>query len=359
MDERLTTFLERLYREGREHDADKGDRLERLRNVEPDTARLLALLIRATGARDVLEIGTSNGYSTVWLADAMWATGGRMVSVDIDPGRTAMAAENLQRAGLAGRVELRTEDAGETLRTTGDASLDFVFLDAERPAYVRYWPELVRVLRRGGLLVVDNVLSHADQVAEFRALVHADERVSEALAPTGAGALLVVKNTAAIELRDYDPAWPDRYAHEAARIREALGERVVRIEHVGSTSVPGLAAKPVIDIALEVPDSSDETAYAPDLEAAGYAFRIREPEWFEHRFFKGAASDVNLHVFSAGCSETARMLRFRDRLRSNDADRELYERTKRELAARGWRQVQDYADAKDAVVAEILTRAGA
>jgi GrpB-like predicted nucleotidyltransferase (UPF0157 family) len=169
----------------------------------------------------------------------------------------------------------------------------------------------------------------------------------------------VVKNTATIELRDYDPAWPDRYAREAARIREALKERVVRIEHVGSTSVPGLAAKPVIDIALEVPDSSDETAYAPDLEAAGYAFRIREPEWFEHRFFKGAASDVNLHVFSAGCSETARMLRFRDRLRSNDADRELYVRTKRELAARDWRQVQDYADAKDAVVAEILTRAGA
>jgi GrpB-like predicted nucleotidyltransferase (UPF0157 family)/protein-L-isoaspartate O-methyltransferase len=358
VDERLATFLESLHREGREHDADKQDRLERLRNVEPETARLLAVLIRAMHARDVLEIGTSNGYSTIWLADAVADTSGRVVSVDADPARTALAAENLHRAGVDLRVDLRTEDAGETLRGAGHASQDFVFLDAERPAYVGYWPELVRVLRPGGLLVVDNVLSHAGELAEFRALVEADERVTDAVAPTGAGALLVVKQTAAVELSDYDPAWPGLYAREEERIRGALGERVLRIEHAGSTSVPGLAAKPVIDIVLEVADSASEADYVADLEAAGYAFRIREPDWFEHRMFKGPEFDANVHVFSAGCSEVERMLRFRDWLRANKADRELYERTKRELAARDWRRVQDYADAKTDVIAQIMGRAG-
>jgi predicted O-methyltransferase YrrM len=191
VDARLTAFLEQLYRQGREHDAGKEDRLERLRNVEPDTARLLAVLIRATQARDVLEIGTSNGYSTIWLAEA--TREGRVVSVEIEPERTEMARANLRDSGLEARVELLTEDGAAVLERTPDASLDFIFLDAERPAYTGYWPHLVRVLRPGGLLVVDNVISHAEQVAEFRALVEVDERVTEALVPTGAGALLVVK----------------------------------------------------------------------------------------------------------------------------------------------------------------------
>jgi GrpB-like predicted nucleotidyltransferase (UPF0157 family) len=162
-----------------------------------------------------------------------------------------------------------------------------------------------------------------------------------------------------IELSDYDPAWPAAYAREADRIRGALGERVVRLEHAGSTSVPGLAAKPIIDVVLEVPDSADEPAYAPDLEAAGYVLRIREPDWFEHRLFKGPDTAVNLHVFSRGCEETDRMLLFRDRLRSSDADLDLYARTKRELASRRWKYGQQYADAKTAVVTEILHRARA
>jgi len=165
--------------------------------------------------------------------------------------------------------------------------------------------------------------------------------------------------TRPIELHEYDPSWPERYAEHAARLRGALGERLVRIDHVGSTSVPGLAAKPIIDIALEVPDSADEPAYAGDLEAAGYALRIREPEFFEHRFFRTADGDVHVHVFSAGCSETDRMVRFRDWLRTNDADRELYLRTKRELAARDWKYMQQYADAKTGVVEEIIARATA
>ncbi len=162
-----------------------------------------------------------------------------------------------------------------------------------------------------------------------------------------------------IEIRDYDPEWRRLYEREEARLRSVLGNRVLRIEHAGSTSVPGLPAKPVIDIVLEVPNSADESAYVPDLEAAGYVLRIREPEWFEHRVFKGPDTDVNLHVFTVGCGEVDRMLLFRDWLRTNAADRELYLNAKRELAARDWKYMQQYADAKTAVVGEIMSRAEA
>jgi GrpB-like predicted nucleotidyltransferase (UPF0157 family) len=161
----------------------------------------------------------------------------------------------------------------------------------------------------------------------------------------------------AIELHEYDPEWPANYAREERRIREALGDRVVRIEHTGSTSVPGLAAKPIVDIALEVPDSTDEPAYVPALEARGFVLRIREPDWYEHRLFRGPDPNVTVHTFSAGCEEFDRMVLFRDRLRTDDADRALYERTKRELAAREWTYMQQYADAKSEVVREILARA--
>jgi GrpB-like predicted nucleotidyltransferase (UPF0157 family) len=128
---------------------------------------------------------------------------------------------------------------------------------------------------------------------------------------------------------------------------------------VGSTSVPGLAAKPIIDMVLEVADSSEEAAYVPDLEAVGYALRIREPSWFEHRMLRDPDESVHLHVFSAGCPETRRMIRFRDHLCASAADRDLYAATKRELAAREWKYMQQYADAKTDVVAEIMARAAA
>lgn len=160
-----------------------------------------------------------------------------------------------------------------------------------------------------------------------------------------------------VTLADYDPTWPRLYEREAARIRAALGDRARLLEHVGSTSVPGLAAKPKIDILLAVANSADEPAYVPVLEAAGYVLRIREPEWHEHRMFKGPDTDVNLHVFTVGDGEIARMLRFRDHLRANDADRRLYEATKRALAAQTWAYVQHYADAKGEVVAQIMARA--
>ena len=162
---------------------------------------------------------------------------------------------------------------------------------------------------------------------------------------------------AAIVLADYDPEWPRLFEREAQRIRGALGDKALQIEHVGSTSVPGLAAKPVIDIVLVVNDSSDEESYVPPLEAAGYVLRIREPELDEHRMFKGPDTRMHLHAFSDACAEIDRMLRFRDRLRESDADRALYERVKCDLARREWKYVQNYADAKSDVVEEILARA--
>jgi GrpB-like predicted nucleotidyltransferase (UPF0157 family) len=168
----------------------------------------------------------------------------------------------------------------------------------------------------------------------------------------------VQPHNAPITLVAYDPDWPRLFAREADRIRSALGGQAVRIEHVGSTSVPGLTAKPIVDILLVVPDPADEPSYVPQLEAAGYVLRIREPEWFEHRMFRGPDTPINLHVFGPDAAEAERLLRFRDRLRNDDGARDHYASTKRELAQRTWRHVQDYADAKTAVVNEILDEAG-
>lgn len=160
-----------------------------------------------------------------------------------------------------------------------------------------------------------------------------------------------------ISIIDYDPAWPQTFARETRRIGAILGPQALRIEHTGSTSVPGLAAKPVIDIVLVVADSSIEDAYVPLLESAGYPLRIREPEWHQHRMFKGPDADINLHVFSLRCPEIDRMLLFRDWLRANDRDRDRYQRTKIELARNHWDSVQDYADTKTRVIEEIIGRA--
>jgi len=162
-----------------------------------------------------------------------------------------------------------------------------------------------------------------------------------------------------IVLSEYDPEWPKWFAQAESEIRLALGDTVLQFEHVGSTSVPGLAAKPLIDIDLVVADTNDEEAYVPKLEAAGYVLRVREPDWFEHRMLRGQDPPVNLHVFPTGCEEVERMLLFRDWLRTNEEDRERYARAKRELAAKEWKYVQNYADAKSEVVQEIMARAGA
>jgi GrpB-like predicted nucleotidyltransferase (UPF0157 family) len=164
----------------------------------------------------------------------------------------------------------------------------------------------------------------------------------------------VQPHNATITLAAYDPDWPALFRREADRLNSVLGTDALAVEHVGSTSVPGLAAKPVVDVLLVVRNSADEPRYLPRLEDAGYVLRIREPDWFEHRLFTRRDISINLHVFSSGSAEAARMLRFRNRLRADDAARTRYENVKRELAQRTWRHVQDYADAKTAVVHEIL-----
>ena len=160
-----------------------------------------------------------------------------------------------------------------------------------------------------------------------------------------------------IYLAPYDPAWPSLFTRLAQKIHAALGDAILLLEHVGSTSVPGLSAKPIIDMVLAVADSRDEASYVKPLEDKGYTLRIREPDWYEHRLLKPPEVPGNLHVFSAGCEEIAQMLLFRDWLRNHAEDRLLYEATKRDLAARTWKYIQNYADAKSAVVQEILARA--
>jgi len=194
MDPEIQRLLASLYEEGRGYDASAPDRRERLRNVEPESARLLGVLIRALQPRDILELGTSNGYSTIWLADAAKAVAARFISVEVDPGRAAQAEQNLRRAGLRDRVELRLQDALQTLAHAPDSSWNLIFLDAERPAYPSYWPDLLRTLRPGGLLLVDNAISHEHELTEFRELVEREDRVTDSLVPIGAGMLLVVKD---------------------------------------------------------------------------------------------------------------------------------------------------------------------
>jgi predicted O-methyltransferase YrrM len=187
-------FLKDLLAAGRAHDAALADRRARLRNVEPETARMMVVLVRAIGARRVLELGTSNGYSTVWLADA---SAGRVLTVECDMGRARQARETFLRAGVAAAIELAERDAGDVLAEQADRAFDFVFLDAERSEYMRWWPDLLRTLDAPGVIVVDNVISHADEVKEFRALVDAEPAVTSALVPVGAGTLLIARATEA------------------------------------------------------------------------------------------------------------------------------------------------------------------
>ncbi|MGK3203689.1 GrpB family protein [Amycolatopsis sp. MEPSY49] len=160
-------------------------------------------------------------------------------------------------------------------------------------------------------------------------------------------------------LVDYDPEWPKLFEREAERIRGVLGDQVLVLEHVGSTSVPGLCAKPCVDILLEVPDSGAEDTYVPALEAAGYRLVIREPDWEKHRCFKGPDTNVNLHVYSPGNGQAERYRLLRDRMRAHPEERDLYAAKKRELAAKEWKYIQHYADAKTEVIEEILGRARA
>lgn len=181
-----------VFAAGSAYDAQQINRLDRLRNLEPETAELLGVLVRATLARRVLEIGTSNGYSTLWLADAVEATGGRVQTLDLDPRRTEQARANLQRAELDAAVDLRTAGAAQALTEYDDDSWDLIFLDAERPEYPGYWANLRRVLAPWATLAIDNAISHSDELVGFNRLLDADPHVQSALVPIGAGLILAV-----------------------------------------------------------------------------------------------------------------------------------------------------------------------
>lgn len=157
-----------------------------------------------------------------------------------------------------------------------------------------------------------------------------------------------------ITIADYDPDWPKKFEKHAKAISDALGETALRIEHIGSTAVPELGAKPIIDILVVVRNSADESTYLLQLEVAGYVLRVREPDWNEHRMFRTPERDVHIHIYSAGCPEIQRNLIFRDRLRGNAEDRKLYDRVKRELAKKDWPDMNAYPNAKTEVIDKLI-----
>jgi predicted O-methyltransferase YrrM len=193
MTESLQALLSELERFGEANDNATAERPRRMLNITRDTGEFLSVLIQATSARRVLEIGTSNGYSTLWLARAARAIGGAVTTVELSDYKVSLARQNFSRSGLASFITLVQDDAGRVLERAGDASFDLVFLDAERPEYPDWWPHLKRVLRPGGLLVVDNATSHPEQMAPFVALVKADADFTTSLVPVGNGEFLAVK----------------------------------------------------------------------------------------------------------------------------------------------------------------------
>jgi predicted O-methyltransferase YrrM len=189
----LQVLLSELERFGEANDNATTERPRRMLNITRDTGEFLSVLVQATAARRVLEIGTSNGYSTLWLANAARAMGGSVTTVELSDFKVGLARQNFSRSGLAASITLVQDDAGRVLERAGDASFDLVFLDSERPEYPGWWPHLKRVLRPGGLLVVDNATSHPEQIAPFVALVKADADFTTSLVPVGNGEFLAVK----------------------------------------------------------------------------------------------------------------------------------------------------------------------
>lgn len=190
----LSELKDELARFGAENDAYESERGRRMLNITPDTGEFLSVLVRFGQARRVLEIGTSNGYSTLWLAEAAAAIDGHVTTLEYAEDKVAMARATFARSGLAGCITLVQGDAGQWLTQAADASIDLLFLDSDREQYAGWWPQLRRVLRPGGLLVVDNATSHATQMEPLRMLLDADPDFSTSLVPVGNGELLAVRN---------------------------------------------------------------------------------------------------------------------------------------------------------------------
>jgi predicted O-methyltransferase YrrM len=193
MDQSLQALLEELYEFGRTNDAATSDRPHKMLNITPDTGEFLELLVNAINARRILEIGTSNGYSTLWLANAARATGGRVTTVELSDYKADLAGANFLRSGLGLFIELVHKDAGEYLSRPSLGSFDLVFLDSERDQYVGWWPSLKKAIRAGGLLVVDNALSHPLEVRDFIALVRSDSSFLTSLVPIGNGEFVALR----------------------------------------------------------------------------------------------------------------------------------------------------------------------
>jgi predicted O-methyltransferase YrrM len=191
----LENLLAELEQFGRDNDGSTTERPRKMLNITRDTGELLSVLVRATVARRVLEIGTSNGYSTLWLANAARAIGGSVTTVEMSPYKLDLASNNFARSGLASYILQVHDDAGRLLERSADGAFDMIFLDSERPEYPGWWPNLRRVLRPGGLIVVDNATSHPGEVAPFVALVKADAEFATSLVPVGNGEFFAVKST--------------------------------------------------------------------------------------------------------------------------------------------------------------------
>ncbi len=190
-----TIFLQRvadLYDTFKQHDSQQSDRLQRYRNIEVESAQLISQLIRMQQAKSILEIGTSTGYSTLWLAEAAQATGGQVITVEIDAKRSAEAKHHVAELELSEIVQFWVGDAADYLKAAQE-KFDFILLDAERDAYENYWPDLKRLMKpKGGVLVVDNVISHAAEVNRFIALIKKDPDYMSSILSVGAGLCLVV-----------------------------------------------------------------------------------------------------------------------------------------------------------------------
>lgn len=186
MNETTLALLDELARFGAANDARETERPRRMLNITPDTGRLLWILVRQAHATRILEIGTSNAYSTIWLADAAREIGGRVTTLELDPGKVALARENLTRAGLADDVDIREGRAADTLAAL-DGPFDLVFLDADRASYATYLALALPKLRVGGLLVADNVVSHAAELEDYLARVKADPALFSVTVPVGNG----------------------------------------------------------------------------------------------------------------------------------------------------------------------------
>jgi predicted O-methyltransferase YrrM len=185
--------IDELVDAAERHDAGKPNRLDRWRVLDPDAGRFVWFLAQAVQAQVIVEVGTSRGVSTLWLADAARSTGGRVLSIDTDAAAQEYARRSVTEAGLADHVDFRVDDGGAALGGLADGAVGLLFLDAERTEYPSWWPHPVRVLRAGGALVVDNALSHPAEIEPVRELLERDGRLSVTTIPVGKGELVALR----------------------------------------------------------------------------------------------------------------------------------------------------------------------